>query len=115
MKQENVVLCVANAYEQKFYMNEEFASLPQSIKDDLKIMCVLFTEDVGGMLTLEFEEDGTLIFNVSADEEDLLYDEIGSVLLVKQLQHEKIELLESLELYYKAFFLNEDVSNLLEE
>lgn len=113
--QENTILCVANSYEQKFYINEEFASLPQMIKDELKIMCVLFTEDVGGMLTLEFEEDGTLYFNVDADEEDLLFDEIGSVLLVKELQREKAELLEAIEMYYKAFFLGGDMSALLEE
>lgn len=115
MNQEKVILCAANAYEQKYYMNDQFASLPQSIKEELKIMCVLFTEDVGGILTLEFDEDGTLLFQVKADEEDLLFDEIGSVLLVKQLQREKTELLEALELYYKAFFLGGDVSGLVEE
>ncbi len=31
-------------------------------------LCVLYTEDVGGILTLEFEEDGTLEFKVTAEE-----------------------------------------------
>ena len=84
-------------------------------KDELKIMCVLFTEDVGGILTLMFEEDGTLVFQTEAEEGDLLYDEIGSVLLVKKLQQEKQELMESLELYFKVFFLNEDAAALLNE
>jgi len=73
-------------------------------------MCVLFTEDIGGILTLEYEEDGTLIFQVNSDESDYLYDEIGSILKIKQLQREKSELLEALELYYKVFFLGEDAS-----
>ena len=47
MYQENVVLCASSAYEQKYYLNEDFEQLPQQIKDELKIMCVLFTEDVG--------------------------------------------------------------------
>lgn len=115
MEQKNVVLCAASAYEQKFYMNEEFNGLPEVIKEELQIMCVVYTDDVGGILTLEFEEDGTLVFNVTADETDLLFDEIGSVLKVKQLQQTKKELLESIELYYRAFFLNEDVSALLKE
>ena len=89
--------------------------LPESIKEDLKILCVLFTADVGGILTLEFDEDGNLLFLTEADEGDLLYDEIGSVLKIKQIQNDRVELLESLELYYKAFFLNEDVSALLAE
>lgn len=115
MEQENVVLCGSNAYDQKFYINEEFEILPEGIKEELKIMCVLYTEDVGGILTLEFEEDGTLVFNVTADEGDLLFDEIGSVLKIKELQRTKVELLESLELFYKAFCLNEDVAELLEK
>ena len=67
-----------------------FSVLPEEIKNELKIMCVLFTEDVGGILKMEFEED-TLLFKTEADEEDLLYDEIGSVLKIKQLQYEKQE------------------------
>lgn len=115
MYQENVVLCGSSAYEQKFYLNEDFEALPQAIKDELKIMCVLYTEDVGGVLTLSYDEDGSLLFQVESDEGDLLFDEIGSVLKIKQLQEEKKELLEALEMYYKVFFLNEDASALLSE
>ncbi len=113
MYQDVIVLCGSNAYEQKYYLNEDFKGLPQAIKDELKIMCVLFTEDVGGILTLSFEEDGSLFFQTEAEEGDLLYDEIGSVLLVKKLQEEKKELLESLEMYFKVFFLDEDGSALI--
>ena len=52
MYQDQVVLCGASAYEQKYYLNEDFKSLPSQVQDELKIMCVLFTEDVGGILTL---------------------------------------------------------------
>ncbi len=113
MYQDKVVLCASSAYEKKFWLNEDFQSLPDQIKQELKIMCVLFTEDIGGILSLEFEEDGTLIMRVDSDETDYLYDEIGSVLKIKQLQREKAELLEALELYYKVFFLGEDASDLL--
>ena len=103
------VLCGANSYEQKYYFNQEFSSLPQSVKDELHIMCVLYTEDVGGILTLEFDDSGALEFKVTAPEEDYLFDEIGSVLKIKQYQEEKREMLESLELYYRTFFLGEDL------
>ena len=115
MNRNNIVLCGSNSYEKKYYLDDNFAGLPQSIQDELKIMCVLYTEDIGGILTLEFEEDGTLVFEVDADEGDLLFDEIGSVLKVKQLQADKRELLESLELYYKVFYLHEDATKLLED
>lgn len=110
MYQENVILCASSSYEQKYYLNEDFNSLPETIKEELKIMCVLFTEDVGGILTLEFDEEGNLLFNVNSDEGDLLFDEIGSVLKIKELQRSKEELLESLELFYKVFFLGEEIS-----
>jgi hypothetical protein len=72
-------------------------------------MCVLYTEDVGGILTLEFDEEGTLMLNVTSDEEDILFDEIGSVLKIKEIQRNKEDLLESLELFYRVFLLGEDL------
>lgn len=109
MFDERMVLCASSAYEKKFYLNEAFDRLPEDIKNELKIMCVLFTEEVGGILTLEFDENGTLFFQTEADEGDLLYDEIACGMLIKKLQYEKQELLTSLELFYKVFFLGEDV------
>ena len=85
------------------------------MKQELHILCVLYTEDVGGILTLEFEEDGSLEFKVTAEETDYLFDEIGSVLKIKQYQKDKRELLESVELYYRVFFLGEDVDEVEEE
>jgi len=113
MYQDRVVLCASSAYEKKFWLNEDFGSLPEQIKQELKIMCVLFTEDVGGVLSMEFDEEGTLLLKVDADENDYLYDEIGSILKIKQIQREKAELLEALELYYRVFFLGENASDLL--
>lgn len=113
MYQDKVVLCGSSAYEKKFYLNEDFKALPEQIQQELKIMCVLFTEDIGGVLSLEYDEDGTLLFKVDADETDYLYDEIGSALKIKELQRTKAELLEALEIYYKVFFLGEDATDLL--
>jgi hypothetical protein len=104
---EEVVLCVSNAYQQKFYLNENFKGLPQSIRDELKIMCVLYTEDVGGILELVFDEDGSLQFKTSCEENDFFYDEIGSVLKVKQYQNDRRDLLEALEMYYRILYLGE--------
>ena len=101
--EEEIVLCAASAYERKFYLNEDFMGLPQSIRDELKIMCVLFTEDVGGILELVYNEEGELEFRTTADEGDYLYDEIGSALKVRELQRSKAELLESLQMFYNVF------------
>ena len=109
MYKDRVVLCGASAYEQKYYFNEDFASLPQSVQDELHIMCVLYTEEIGGVLTLEFDEDGNLQFQTEALEADAMFDEIGSVLRIKDLRNKKREVWESLETYYRVFFLGEDV------
>ena len=107
MYQENIVLCGASSYEQKYYFNPDFNSLPESIKQELQIMCVLYTEDIGGILTLEFDEDGNLQFKTEALDADAMYDEIGSVLKIKQFRNEKRELLEAVETYYRVMFLGE--------
>lgn len=107
MEEKRVVLCGANAYEQKYYFNEKFAGIPESIKEELQVICVLFTEEVGGIFTIVFDEDGTILLETDAEEEDLLYDEIGSGLLVGEIRRNRQELLESLQLYYRVFILHD--------
>lgn len=107
MSNQEITLCASNAYNKKFYLNDNFKGLPEAIKEELQIMCVLYTEDVGGVLELVFDEDGNLEFRTSYEEGDFFYDEIGSVLKIKQYQNVKRELLESLETYYRIVFLGE--------
>lgn len=104
---EKIVLCGANSYEEKYYLNPDFDMLPDSIKDELKIMCVLYVNDVGGILTLVYDDEGELQFEVTAEEFDPMFDDIGSRLKIKQIRQEKQDLLQALQLYYKVFFLGE--------
>ena len=83
---EEMVLCAASSYEQKYYLNPEFESLPEAVKQELQIMCVLYTADVGGVLLLVFDENGNLELKVEHNEGDFSFDEIGSVLKIKELQ-----------------------------
>lgn len=112
---EKIVLCGANAYEQKFYFNEAFKGIPQSIQDELHIICVLFTEEVGGIFTIAFDEEGSLVLETDAKEDDYYYDEVSSGLLVSEIRRKRQDLFESLTLYYRVFILKEDVSGLLED
>ena len=36
--EKNVVLCVSNSYQKKYYLNNNFENLPEHIKQELKIM-----------------------------------------------------------------------------
>lgn len=105
--EEMVTLCGSSAYEKKYYFNEAFDNLPSSIKNELKIMCVLFTEEISCILTLDFDEKGNLNFNIHTDENDFLFDEISCGLKIKEMQTKKRDLLEALEMYYKIFALGE--------
>ena len=104
---KRVVLCGANAYEQKYYFNEQFAAITESIKEELHVICVLFTEEVGGIFTIVFEEDGSISLETDAEEDDLLYDDISSGLLVGEIRRNRQEMLESLQLYYRVFILHD--------
>lgn len=108
------VLCGANAYEMKYYFNEKFNGIPESIREELHIICVLFTQEVGGVFTIAFEEDGNVILETDADEEDITYDEISSGLMIGEIRRNRQELFESLSLYYRVFVLKEDVLGLLD-
>ena len=103
---KTTVLCGANSYEEKYYLNPKFSNLPKQIKDELQIMCVMYVNDVGGIFLVEYDEDGSLLFRTEAIENDTTYDEIGGVLKIKELQRTKEELLRSLELYYKVLMAN---------
>ena len=102
---EDVVLCGANSYTQKYYLNPKFASLPEGIRQELQILCVKITEECGGILTLEFDEEGELNFRAQAEDGDYLFDDIGSGMEIFHARIEKQELLTQLELYYKVRFL----------
>lgn len=115
MEEKKIVLCGASAYEKKYYFNEQFNGIPESVKEELHIICVLFTEEVGGVFTIAFAEDGNVILGTEAEESDIYYDEVGSGLLVGEVRRNRQELFESLRLYYKVFILKEDVTKILNE
>ncbi len=102
---DGVVLCGANSYNEKYYFNEKFRALPDEIQDELRIMCVSFTEIVGGVLTMEFNPEGELLFKVNVEDGDYLFDEIESGIQISRMQRKKEELLLKLETYYKIVFL----------
>ena len=104
---ENTVLCAASAYEEKYYLNPSFAKLPEDIQKELKIISVLFTEEIGGIFIMEFGQEGNLQFKTEAKDSDYSYDEIGSALMIKEIQKNRQELLRSLELFYKVIVLGQ--------
>ena len=102
-----MILCAASSYEEKYYLDPEFIDLPEQIQMELQSACVLFTAQAGGIIILEFNEEGQLLIRTQAADSDIYYDEIAAGLAVRDLMKEKEELFRSLELYYKVFFTEE--------
>ena len=108
-KSGEVVLCAASEYEQEYYFNQSFSHIPEDVKDQLHIICVLFTEDIGGIIMFVFDEEGNLQIRTEAKESDFNYDEIGAALEVKEIQRQRSDMLHGLELYDRAVFLHQDL------
>lgn len=115
MPDGRMVLCGSNAYEKKYFLNPVFEKLPDYVKEELRVISVLFTEEAGGAFFIVFEEDGSVEMETQAAEEDILYDDITSGLLVSEIRRHRQELFEQLQLFYKVFVLKEDVSLLKED
>ena len=104
MYQDKIVLCAASAYNKKYYLNPDFDGLPDPVKKELQIMCVLFTEDIGGIIELYFDENGSLHLMTDSEEGDLTYDNIGAPLKIKQIQKDQRQLFTELEEYFRELF-----------
>lgn len=110
-----VVLCGASAYTQKYFFNRAFAGIPESIQEELHIICVEFTEEVGGVFTIVFTPEGNVEMETQKEEDDLLYDDVSCGLLVKEIRRKRQELFESLSTYFKVKFLHMDPNELISE
>ena len=105
------VLCAASAYEEKYYFNPVFNHLPEDIRKELRIICILFTQEIGGTFLMEFDGEGNLQFRTQAKDSDYQYDEIGAALMIREIQKNRVQLLESLELYYKVVILGQPLED----
>lgn len=107
---EDRVLCAASAYEQKYFFNPKFNRIPEDIQQQLHIICVLFTEEIGGIIIFEFDDEGNLDIRTEAKDSDYDYDEIGAALMVKEIQNNRRDMLNGLELYYRAAWLGQSIT-----
>ncbi|MBR6366483.1 MAG: hypothetical protein IKS10_10380 [Lachnospiraceae bacterium] len=102
----DVIMCAANSYTQKYFLDPRFSHMPDNVKDDIKILSVAFTEECGGIFLMSFDEEGNLNLTSYSDENDYLYDEISAGLYINRYRMENRELFEALETYFKIVFLD---------
>ena len=74
MKTENkagsgrTVLAAASAKEKKYYLDPAFATLPVSVQEELKKVCVPLAEEFNQNVVLFFDPDGTLLIGTEPPE-----------------------------------------------
>ena len=100
-----VVLCGANAYEEKYFFNPDFNKLPKAVKEELRVICVLYTQETGGIFLILFDEDGEVLMETVSDEDDVLYDEVSAGLLIGEIRRNRQELFEQIKMFYRLFIL----------
>lgn len=106
----DAVLCAANASSMQFYFNEErYGILPEEIKKELKVICVLYCADVGGIINFSFNSAHSLEITTMQP-----IDEIGAELKVRQIQREHAELFEKLEAFDRQYAALRDGKNVKE-
>lgn len=101
------VLAAASAEKKKYYLEPEFQALPEDIREEVRVICVLLAQKLNCTFLMGFRETGELYFETVRRENDFDFDEIGAELEVSALRREKKELLKALELWYAVFFTEE--------
>ena len=110
------ILAAANNKEQKYFMEEEFKFLPDTIKEDLKRICVYMAEKLNCTFLVGFDDNGDVYFETIKHEGDFDFDEIGAELEIKRLQKEELSeaaffdrnrLFRAMELWYVLFCTKE--------
>jgi hypothetical protein len=96
------VLCGANAYVEKYFLNPRFHNLPKDVQESLQKISVVFTEDIGGVFLMQFDEEGKLQIISIPEEGDYQYDTIGAELKKKKIVSDYKDLFSKLEEYYRG-------------
>lgn len=101
---ERKILAAADAGKQKYFFEPEFEGLPESIREEVREICILLAQKLGCTFLMGFDEAGNLYFETVRREDDFDFDEIGAELEIGALRRGRKELLRALELWYAMFF-----------
>jgi hypothetical protein len=98
----NTVLCAANSYNQKFFINPDFSNLPEDVQKELKIISVDYTESIGGIFLMEFSPEGEMCLKSMHDDTDYLFDDEHANRRIQELSEKYQTLFSKLSMYYRA-------------
>ncbi|WP_352399990.1 DUF6145 family protein [Anaerotignum sp.] len=101
------VLAAASYEKQKYFLEPKFQTLPESIQEELQIICVTTAQKLGCTFLMGFREDGEVYFETVKREKDINFDEIGAELEVKEIIRVHKDLIASLKVWFTIFFTKE--------
>ncbi|NMA85179.1 MAG: hypothetical protein GX962_15095 [Epulopiscium sp.] len=103
--EENEIIVTASYYQEKYFFNPQFASLPTAVQEELTQIAILVSAKIRGIFIISFSKEGTIVFQTRSLPGDYDFDEIGGELEIKKIQKEKAQLLYSLKQWYQLIYL----------
>lgn len=102
MSEKETVLAYASQYAGKYYFNDSLGKLPEEIRKEVLVLLIMLTEEAGGVAEMSFNAVGEVQIESWCEEGDLGYDAISAGLLIREIEREHADLLQSLELWYQT-------------
>ena len=96
---EKHVLITVSPIVHKYYLNEKYKDLPESIIETLRAKLGVIAEKTNCIISLGFYDNGE-IFIEERQEDPMFYDDIGASLEIKKLQQEETETFRSIKMWY---------------
>lgn len=104
-KKNVIPIIVSNSYIKKYYLDERLNVLPKEVKDALKILFVKLTEEVGGVATVNFDNDTYEIFTeIGKNDDDFMFDEINATYKLSKIERENEKIFDDIATFCKFKF-----------
>lgn len=94
------VIAAASYESQKYFFEPVFGDLPEDIKNEIRIICVVMAQRLGCSFIMGFKDTGDVYFEIVKPELAYDFDDIGADLEIKSLTREKEELIKALKVWY---------------
>lgn len=99
---EKHVLLSVSPFVHKYYLNQKYKDLPESIIETLRAKLGVIAEKTSSVITIGFYENGE-IFMEERHEDPMDFDDIGAALEIKKFQKEEVETLKSIKMWYVLY------------
>ncbi|MCI1959566.1 MAG: DUF6145 family protein [Clostridia bacterium] len=97
------IMAAASFEKQKFFIDPEFAAIPDEVKKEVQTICVYLAEKLMCTFIMGFHENGDVYFETIKGEDISDFDDIGAELEIKALRKDKAKLLEALKIWYVIY------------